>query len=159
MINEAVDISAFVEPITNLESHGTTSVFCEIDSNPYSWVYQPSMEHLSHRIICTGNFSDTNNAPGKMTATVKFTDEISKEEIIEQLKRMPFSPRYITHNYECYTYPIQDQDTRSMIKSLKDVLASSGIYLCGRFAEWEYANMDVCMGYALDLYKQKLRSV
>ena len=70
---------------------------------------------------------------------------------------MPFSPKYLTHNYERYTYPIQDKDTRSMISSLKDKLEPNGLFLCGRFAEWEYANMDVCMGYAIDLYHQKLK--
>jgi UDP-galactopyranose mutase len=115
------------------------------------------MEHLSHRIICTGNFSESNNAEGKMTGTIEFTDEISKEEILEQLKKMPFSPKYLAHNYEKYTYPIQDKDTRSMIAALKQQLEPYGIYLCGRFAEWEYANMDVCMGYAMDLYNNQLK--
>lgn len=156
MIGNAVDISSYTDSIENLEYHGTTSVFCEIDKNPYSWIYQPSMEHLSHRIICTGNFSESNNAKGKMTGTIEFTDEISKEEILEQLKKMPYSPKYLTHNYEKYTYPIQDKNTRSMIAALKQQLETHGMYLCGRFAEWEYANMDVCMGYAMDLYNKKL---
>lgn len=146
-----VDLSGYIQPIENLEYHGTTSVFCEIERNPYSWIYMPSREHQSHRIICTGNFSENNNALGCMTATIEFTDYISKDDIIDNLKRIPLSPKYITHHYEQYTYPIQDKDTRNMINGLKDILQESGIYLCGRFAEWEYANMDVCMGYAMDL--------
>lgn len=157
MIDGEVDVVSFVNAINSLEYHGTTSVFCEIDSNPYSWIYQPSMDHLSHRIICTGNFSASNNAEGKMTGTIEFTDEISKEEILQQLDKMPFHPKYLTHNYERYTYPIQDKDTRSMIAALKKLLEAEGLFLCGRFAEWEYANMDVCMGYALDLYNNKLK--
>lgn len=155
MINNSIEINSFLNSIDELEYHGTTSVFCEIDKNPYSWIYQPCMEHLSHRIICTGNFSESNNVKGKMTGTIEFTDEISKEEILEQLKKIPFCPKYLTHNYEKYTYPIQDQDTRSMIAALKKLLEAEGLFLCGRFAEWEYANMDVCMGYALDLYNNK----
>ena len=157
MIDGEVDVVSFVNAINSLEYHGTTSIFCEIDSNPYSWIYQPSMDHLSHRIICTGNFSASNNAEGKMNGTIEFTDEISKEEILQQLDKMPFHPKYLTHNYERYTYPIQDKDTRSMIAALKKLLEAEGLFLCGRFAEWEYANMDVCMGYALDLYNNKLK--
>ena len=71
--------------IAALEYHGTTSVFCEIDKNPYSWIYQPSRFHDSHRIICTGNFAESNNADGKMTATIEFTDEISKEDILSNV--------------------------------------------------------------------------
>ena len=41
-----------------------------------------------------------------------------------------------------------------MIKSLKGLLEPYGFYFTGRFADWEYYNMDVAMGAALDLTKQ-----
>lgn len=146
-----VDMASWISFIEGLEYHGTTAVFCELDANPYSWVYQPGAEHRSHRIICTGNFSPTNNAPGKMTGTVEFTDEVSKDEILDNLQRIPFHPRYITHHYSPYTYPIQGPETRRVMAEMKAVLAENGLYLCGRFADWEYYNMDVAVGAAMDL--------
>lgn len=146
-------LSTYFDKIADLESHGTTSVFCEIDRNPYSWIYQPSSQHKSHRIICTGNFSSTNNADGKMTASVEFTDGISLDEILSDLKKMPLHPKYITHRYNKYTYPIQDVNTREMIKSLKSVLAKSGFYMTGRFADWEYYNMDIAIDAAMNTCK------
>ena len=92
-----------------------------------------------------------NNAPSKMTATIEFTDEISKEDIWENLKKMPYSPQYITHKYNQYTYPIQSQDTVEMIKSLKAYLSNKGFYMTGRFADWEYYNMDVAIKAAMSL--------
>lgn len=157
MVNmiEGLDIEAFKKPVANLEYHGTTAVFCEIDKNPYSWIYQPSRRHESHRIICTGNFSETNNylsvAKDRITATIEFTDEISKEDILDNLSRIPLNPKYLDHQYNKYTYPIQDTNTRGMIKSLKDALSPSGFYFTGRFADWEYYNMDVAMGAAMDM--------
>jgi protoporphyrinogen oxidase len=142
--------------IHDLGYHGTTSVLCEIDENPYSWIYMPSNEHLSHRIICTGNFSYSNNAEKKMTGTVEFTDYLSKEDILDNLKKIPFSPRYIAHKYTEYTYPIQNKTTREMINKLKQTLEKENIYLLGRFAEWEYYNMDAAIGAAIDLSKTKL---
>lgn len=124
---EGVDIEYFKSPVEDLEYHGTTAVFCEIDKNPYSWIYQPSRKHNSHRIICTGNFAETNNdaklPSERITATVEFTDEISKEDILDNLKRIPLNPKYLDHMYNKYTYPIQDANTRNMIKELKSVLA------------------------------------
>ena len=146
-----VDISTYTSYIEALESHGTTSVFCDIDANPYSWLYLPDENHHSHRIICTGNFSKTNNAEGRMTATIEFTDYISKEEILRELALIPLHPHYITHNFEKYTYPIQDRNTREMISSLNKHLSTKNFHLLGRFAQWEYANMDVCMGMAMAL--------
>lgn len=153
-----VDIKKYQQAITELEYHGTTAVFCEIDKNPYSWIYQPSRKHESHRIICTGNFAGSNNdammPDNRITATIEFTDAISKEKILDNLKRIPLNPKYIDHQYNPYTYPIQDANTRSMIKNLKAELAPVGFYFTGRFANWEYYNMDVAIGAAMDLNKE-----
>lgn len=156
-IIDGIDVETFKAPVDALEYHGTTAVFCEIDKNPYSWIYQPSRKHESHRIICTGNFSETNNdsqlQKDRITATVEFTDEISKENILENLKRIPLNPKYIDHMYNKYTYPIQDINTRSMIKGLKDKLSKYDFYFTGRFADWEYYNMDIAIGAAMDLVR------
>jgi len=152
-----VDVDQFKQHIEALEYHGTTAVFCEIDKNPYSWIYQPSRKHESHRIICTGNFSPTNNnqstPENRITATIEFTDEISYEGILDNLTRIPLHPTYIAHHFSKYTYPIQNSQTRNVIKNLKSVLAPYGFFFTGRFADWEYYNMDVSMGAAMDTIK------
>lgn len=147
-----VEISTYTQPIEALQFHGTTAVFCEIDANPYSWIYLPDDKYEAHRIICTGNFASSNNGkltPNRITATVEFTDEISKEKISENLQRIPLNPKYITHKYNQYTYPIQQKDTREMILSLKQKLTAKGFYMTGRFADWEYYNMDAAMAAAM----------
>ena len=149
-----MDVTAFAKEVEALAYHGTTAVFCEIDANPYSWMYLPSDRYACHRIICTGNFARSNNAPmlpaGRITATVEFTDAISKEKILENLAKMPYNPTYITHQYNQYTYPVQTHTTRQMIRNLKHALAPSGCYFTGRFADWEYYNMDIAMAAAMN---------
>lgn len=146
-----IEIESYRSRIKELAYHGTTSVFCEIDSNPYSWIYQPSGEHKSHRIICTGNFSPTNNVNGKMTGTVEFTDFISKDDIIDNLSRMPLHPHYLSHFFSKYSYPIQNSSTRELIGAFKNYLQRYDCYLTGRFADWEYYNMDAAIDSALQL--------
>ncbi len=153
LISDSVDVTNFFHSIEELEYHGTTSVLCEIDPNPYSWIYMPDTSHQSHRIICTGNFSETNNAEEKMTATIEFTDYMEKAEILDNLKKIPYFRSYITHQYTQYTYPVQDTQTREMVNSLKAQLEPKGLYLLGRFAEWEYYNMDAAMGAAMEIVK------
>ena len=152
---KGVDVESYKASVDALKYHGTTAVFCEIDKNPYSWIYQPSRRHESHRIICTGNFSPTNNdasvPEGRITATIEFTDAISKENILDNLRRIPLNPKYIDHKYNQYTYPIQDVNTRNMIKDLKATLALNDFYFTGRLADWEYYNMDVAIGAAMDM--------
>lgn len=156
---DGINVNEYKDSIEKLEYHGTTAVFCEIEKNPYSWIYQPSRKHESHRIICTGNFSKTNNSEdlpdNRMTATIEFTDAISKEDIIENLSRIPLNPKYIDHKYNKYTYPIQDANTRQLIRNLKSSLRVFGLYFTGRFADWEYYNMDVAMGAAMDMVKSE----
>ena len=156
---DGINVNEYKDSIEKLEYHGTTAVFCEIDKNPYSWIYQPSRKHESHRIICTGNFSKTNNSEdlpdNRMTATIEFTDAISQEDIIDNLSRIPLNPKYIEHKYNKYTYPIQDANTRQLIRNLKSSLRVFGLYFTGRFADWEYYNMDVAMGAAMDMVKSE----
>lgn len=155
-IVKGLDFSKYIADVESLEYHGTTAVFCEIDKNPYSWIYQPSRQHESHRIICTGNFAESNNfelLQGRITATVEFTDAINKEDILENLKRIPLNPKYLDHKFNKYTYPIQDVNTRTMINKLKKETSLSNFYFTGRFADWEYYNMDVAIGAAMDLCK------
>jgi UDP-galactopyranose mutase len=156
MLFGSLNLSAFTTQIDDLEYHGTTSVLCEIESNDYSWVYLPDAQTKAHRIICTGNFSESNNGEDKLTATIEFTDEVSEQEILEDLKKIPFNPKYISHRYTKYTYPIQNQYTKALISELKELLEPRGIYLLGRFAEWEYYNMDAAIGASLDL-NQRLK--
>lgn len=153
LLERKIDITDYASDIESLDYHGTTTVLCEIEPNSYSWVYLPSAEVKSHRIICTGNFAASNNADGKMSVTIEFTDKINLEEIRENLQKLPFFPKYVAHHYEKFTYPIQNKNTREMIVELKSQLARDNFFLLGRFAEWEYYNMDVAIGAAIDLTK------
>lgn len=157
---KGVEVDQFSDAVDALQYHGTTAVFCEIDKNPYSWIYQPSSNHESHRIICTGNFADSNNGAlspkNRITATIEFTDKIGLDQIIANLEKIPYHPKYLTHKYNQYTYPIQDANTRSLISQIKQTLQSKNFFFTGRFADWEYYNMDVAIGAAIDLSKKIL---
>lgn len=151
MLEGSVDLTQESPAIAALESHGTTSVLCETAANPYSWIYMPDPKHGSHRIICTGNFSPDNAPQGISTATIEFSEPMEKAAIEAELAKIPFKPRYLAHHWEEYTYPVQTAATRPAINAVKAKLAPQGIHLLGRFAEWEYYNMDAAIGAALDL--------
>lgn len=148
---EGVSVEGLEKDLQALPFHGTTSVFCEIDPVPCSWIYLPDGAYDAHRIICTGNFSQKNNASSRLTATVEFTDHVSRADIEAQLKRIPLNPKYLDHCYTPCSYPVQTPSTRGLIRELKNRLSPEGFHLTGRFSEWEYYNMDVAAGAALDL--------
>ncbi len=74
---------------------------------------------IAIEVICTGNFAESNNADGKMTATIEFTDEISKEDILSNLTKIPLRPVYLDHIYNKYTYPIQNSGRAILDRILK----------------------------------------
>lgn len=152
MVGGECHLAAWTDSVHQLEYHGTTSVLCEIDKNPYSWVYMPGKAHESHRIICTGNFSPHNDCSERSSATIEFSRKMTREEIEQQLPHIPFHPAYLAHHWEECTYPVQTGSTKGIIDGLKSVLHPCRFYLLGRFAEWQYYNQDAAIGAAIDLF-------
>jgi protoporphyrinogen oxidase len=140
--------------ISSLRSNGTSSILCSCDANDLSWLYIPEKEFKAHRIIYTGNFSDTNNKEnisGRSSCTVEFSGICSVEEMKSELKQLPGNLKFIDYNTEVNSYVIQDPSTRKAIKAYKEYLKNYNIYLLGRFGEWEYYNMDKAMEAAFEL--------
>ncbi len=144
-----------LENVSDLPSNGTSNVLCETDANDISWLYLPEDRFKAHRIIYTGNFSDTNNeGTNRKTCVVEFSGKQERETMLEELKNLPGNLKPLAFNYEPNSYIIQHKGTREKIAGLKTQLAKYNIYLLGRFAEWEYYNMDKAIEAAMDLKKK-----
>jgi protoporphyrinogen oxidase len=129
--------------VRELKSNGTSNLFCECDDNNISWLYIPEEFTKAHRIIYTGNFSPSNNAgSNKKTCVVEFSGKVDPETMKSEIRKLPGNLSPITYNYEPNSYVIQEKDTRQKINDLKKHLHKYNFYLVGRFAEWEYYNMD-----------------
>jgi UDP-galactopyranose mutase len=84
---------------------------------------------------------------------VEFSGKVDEQRIREELKLLPGNLKPIAFNYEPNSYVIQETDTRQKIKNLKEHLQPLNFYLTGRFAEWEYYNMDKAIFSAMQLMK------
>lgn len=144
--------------IENLPAHGTSNVLCEFDGSDLSWLYFPESKFKNHRIINTGSFSANNNGQNpRKTCVVEFTGKISQEDMIAELDKLPGNIKPLDFNYQANSYIIHEFSTRQAIRDLKDILEKKNIFLLGRFAEWEYYNMDKCIEAAMNL-RAALRS-
>ena len=149
---ESEDLKNALKEVTDLPSNGTSNVLCETDSNDISWLYLPEDKFKAHRIIYTGNFSPTNNeGTNRKTCVVEFSGKHEQADMLEELKRLPGNLKALAFNYEPNSYILQQKDTREKIALVKKLLAQQNIYLLGRFAEWEYYNMDKCIESAMEL--------
>ncbi|WP_184542686.1 protoporphyrinogen/coproporphyrinogen oxidase [Mucilaginibacter sp. FT3.2] len=153
LVESGVDVNY----LENLRSNGTSNLFCETDENDISWMYIPEDFTKAHRIIYTGNFSDTNNrGSSKKTCVVEFSGKVEYDVMVNEIKKLPGNLSPLSYNYEPNSYVIQDHRTRTEISAAKRALKAKGIFLLGRFAEWEYYNMDKAMEAAFDLYENEL---
>lgn len=145
-----IDAGVNVLYLENLRSNGTSNLFCETDDIDISWLYIPQNFTKAHRIIYTGNFSESNNRGSqRKTCVVEFSGQVEYNTMCEEIKKLPGNLTPITYNYEPNSYVVQDYNTRNEIKAAKEVLSSHNIYLLGRFAEWEYYNMDKAIEAAI----------
>lgn len=152
--NTNKQVEQLTNKVTQLPSNSTSNALCYVDDSDLSWLYLPEPNTLCHRIIYTGNFSPNNNKEKKTTCTVEFTGKVSEKEIRIQLKKLPGNLDPIAFNFEPNSYVIQEHDTREKIENLKESLNKLNFHLVGRFAEWEYHNMDMAIYSAMKTCKK-----
>ena len=134
-----------------LRSNGTSNLFCETDDTDLSWLYVPGPSTRAHRIIYTGNFSPNNNPPGsRKTCTVEFSGKVAREEMEKEIMQLPGKLKVLDMNYEPNSYVIQTSGVREKISHIRTKLRKYRIYPVGRFAEWEYYNMDKAIESAMN---------
>lgn len=148
LVEPEVDIAA----LKSLQSNGTSNLLCETDDNDLSWLYIPEGFTEAHRIIYTGNFSPNNNGSrGRKTCVVEFSGKVDYDTMLEEIKKLPGNLTPIKHNYESASYVVHKAQTKALIEQSRSILEKNNIHLLGRFAEWEYYNMDKCIEAAMAL--------
>jgi hypothetical protein len=149
---------ALRDAIESLESNGTSSALCKSNKLAYSWLYIPSDKYRFHRIIHTGGFSHTNNGgldPSKETScVVEFSGVLSHDEMAEEVAFANIGLEPIAFNCAINSYVIHAQDTLCVVEQARQVLKPHGIHLLGRFAEWQYYNMDNAIEAAMSLVER-----
>ena len=145
------ELESFLKSVSSLRSNGTSNLFCETDDTDISWLYIPGSSTRAHRIINSGNFSPSNNpTEGRKTCTVEFSGKVSREDMTQEIKVLPGNLRVLDMKYEPNSYVIQTSGVREQINDIRSKLRKYKIFPIGRFAEWEYYNMDKAIESAMN---------
>ncbi len=143
-------VNQLTKNVEGLRSNGTSNLFCQTDDTDLSWLYLPDKNTNAHRIIYTGNFSKNNNpSKGRKTCSVEFSGNVTFEQMEREINKLPGNLEILDMNYEPNSYVIQNKGDREKIAALKNNLEPINFYLVGRFAEWEYYNMDKAIESAM----------
>jgi protoporphyrinogen oxidase len=126
----------------------------------YTAIYVPDPEVRFHRLSFPAVFSPHNAPRGQALVqaeittnpgdgTHEMTDEELLADVIHDIEHMDL----VRRSEVCYSrvlrteygYVVQNDDCRRYLKVAKAYFEQVGIPLCGRVAEFEYINMDVCI--------------
>ncbi len=150
---------------------GVVALGIEGEAPPYHWVYFPSDDVIFHRIAFISNFSPHNAPKGHFSliaeASFKSWEELRNypkerlvREVVEGLEThgIARSGKVVVSYVKKWrkAYVVYDKLRSNLVSRVKEYLRSSGIFLHGRFAEWEYLNMDAVFQKSKDLSREVL---
>lgn len=146
LINQLIDCDASIcEEIKKLKYNKITTCFWKAKSNDITWSYHPESDHFFHRHAYIGNFLREKKSNYRITECL---GSISKEELLRQRDGDLYE--LIDFHHSDYAYVVYDENTRGSVEKIKKFVKSKNIRLLGRFAEWEYYNMDICIQRAME---------
>jgi protoporphyrinogen oxidase len=135
---------------SKLKYNKVTTMLWETAGTDKTWTYIPEDHNFFHRYIHIGNFySDKKNY-----SITEVVGEKSYDEMVENGKKDPFLIRPVGYHVSDHAYVVFDENYDSSTKTIKDHLERIGIHTLGRFGEWQYYNMDVCIKSSIDLAKK-----
>ena len=149
--------------LNNLKFNSLIAVMLGLNQpriNEFTAVYFPDKDFLPNRVGFPMNFSEHNAPPGKSSLVAEITAnegdgiwELSNDDIIERVSDGLHQRKIIDRGRICYSkvmkskyaYVVYDLSYQKNIRLVRDYIDKIGIRLCGRFAEFEYLNMDACI--------------
>ncbi|EDP6004510.1 NAD(P)-binding protein [Campylobacter jejuni] len=132
----------------NLKFNRVSNVLCETDGSvDFTWAYIPDKNIGIHRTINIGTFF----TPKKNYCLAERIGNHSMEYFKEEIKKLPYLKNIVGHNITEHAYILFDLNYKESKEKAIKYLDSLGIISHGRFGEWEYYNMDVCIKRSIDL--------
>lgn len=158
--------------LDNLKFNSLISVMIGLDvdqPNDFTALYFPDPDIKCHRVGFPMVFSENNVPEGKSSLVAEITanegDETwraSEDEITAHVIDALDERQIIDKKTVCYTslrrtryaYVIYDLAYLENIQKIKQYVSQLGLKLCGRFAEFEYLNMDACVERGRQMAKE-----
>ncbi|ECL3871780.1 nucleotidyl-sugar pyranose mutase, partial [Campylobacter upsaliensis] len=134
-----------------LKFNKVSNVLWETDGSlDMTWGYIPDPKIGFHRISNTGCVVQ----PNGRFCTQEAIGTVSYERLVEEGKKIPFLKKPIDYNVTEHAYVFFDLNYKQAKEKTIAYLDSLGLISHGRFGEWEYYNMDVCIKRSIDLAKK-----
>ena len=114
-----------------------------------TWTYLPGKDTIFHRYIHIGSFFK----PKKNYTITECVGEKSYDEMLESGIKDQFLIKPLDYHVSDHAYVVFDDNYKTSKENITKYLDNIGIHSIGRFGEWEYYNMDICIKSAMKLAK------
>lgn len=135
---------------SKLKYNSVSNVFWASKKTQKTWTYLPDNNTPFHRYIHIGSYFE----PIKGYTITESIGEKTIDELISSGLKDSFLKCPLASNKSKHAYVVFDDNYKESTFLIKNYLKSIGIHSIGRFGEWEYYNMDVCIKKCIDLAKQ-----
>lgn len=137
-----------------LKYNRITTMLWETEPIDHTWTYFPDKNIKFHRHIHIGNFFLPSNP--KYTI-VEAVGEHSYEEMVKAGKKIDYLIRPLDYHVSDHAYIVFDANYEKARNFIISYLYDYGVYPLGRFGEWAYYNMDICIEKAYELANKIIR--
>lgn len=137
-----------------LRYNKVTNVFWKSKPVDRTWTYLPSKDTIFHRLIHIGNY----HLPASNYTISESMGERSYEEMVHYGKKQNVLIEPLAYNVSDHAYVVYDQNYKEATSSIKEYLNDINLVTLGRFGEWEYFNMDICMESAMNIANKIIKN-
>lgn len=143
-----------LDAAVKLKYNGLTNMLWESQGSNKTWTYYPEGDTIFHRYIHIGNFF-TPQIPYTIVESIGYR---TYDEMFEYGKRDPFLLRPIAYHVSEYAYVVYDEERNPSLNTIFDFLNQIGVHSIGRFGQWDYFNMDICMKQSMELANNLIKT-
>jgi len=141
--------SEILDETRKLKYNKVTTMLWETQETNRTWTYIPDQNSFFHRYIHIGSFFK----PKKNYTIAEVVGEKSYEEMYENGKKDSFLIRPVDFNVSDHAYVVFDENYELATSKIKEYLTGIGVHTLGRFGEWQYYNMDICIHSSMNLFE------
>ncbi|MEZ9877664.1 NAD(P)-binding protein [Vibrio breoganii] len=139
-----------LESARKLKYNKVSTMLWESQPTELTWTYDPSPDTLFHRHIHIGSFF----SPKKNITITEAIGEHDYDSMAQAGKKIPYLVKPLAHNVSGRAYVVFDENYSESVADIMKYLESIDLTTLGRFGEWEYYNMDICIESALKVSKK-----
>ncbi len=151
--------------ISGLKYNHLNTVLFNCPATDISWCYIPEKKYRAHRIGFQSTLTPYATPEGKggcgaleiIGDRVEVDDHLLKSGTI--IPEVFEADHVIDSAFAEFAYVIHDLDYRKNTQIMRSYFSQlDGFHILGRWGEWNYNNMDVCMGDAFALFQKEFEA-